>query len=287
MELKKNKNTQPNTGTGEKLNSYYTNPDPAQRELAELQVNGAWQAMSPGARESYLKKWSGAPDTAATQSGYTSSDLTAGYNSGTTGSTSAAAYQQLLNQQAGELAKTRNNALSYLDRSYEDRLSALNTIRDKTLGGYLSDYNNQLQSLNGQYNVSRDLLGQDREKQLAEAYASKMAAQRNLGQQLAASGVTGGMSESTMMGLANNYGQSRNKLETSYAQSLAEIEQQKSAQAAELLREYNSNKTGYESSWQNNYQQLMAEQAAARMQQEQYYNDLLQNVRLAAMAAGQ
>jgi hypothetical protein len=83
-------------------------------------------------------------------------------------------------------------------------------------------------------------LNVDSEQALREAYITKMQNQRDLNQRLAAMGLNGGATETTMARLANQYGNSRTDVNNTRNRSLAGINQTYSEQLAAALQAYNS-----------------------------------------------
>ena len=71
-------------------------------------------------------------------------------------------------------------------------------------------------------------------------YISQQMQQRNIGQQLAAAGLTGGAAESTMLGLANAYGENRRQTEADRMQRVSELEGQRAQQEAGAQVDYNN-----------------------------------------------
>lgn len=71
-------------------------------------------------------------------------------------------------------------------------------------------------------------------------YISQQMQQRNIGQQLAAAGLTGGAAESTMLGLANAYGENRRQTEADRLQRVSELESQRAQQEAGAQVDYNN-----------------------------------------------
>jgi hypothetical protein len=71
-------------------------------------------------------------------------------------------------------------------------------------------------------------------------YISQQMQQRNIGQQLAAAGLTGGAAESTMLGMANSYGENRRQTEADRLQRVSELEGQRAQQEAGAQVDYNN-----------------------------------------------
>lgn len=94
-----------------------------------------------------------------------------------------------------------------------------------------------------------------------QAYIANQMQNRNLGQQLAAMGRSGGASESTMLGLANEYGNARGELDRSRNDQLATLAAQLAEGKASDLDAYNQAKAAYD----KDYQDRLADLAAASL----------------------
>jgi hypothetical protein len=121
-----------------------------------------------------------------------------------------------------------NNSINALQDAYSQRLASLQ--------GNLASQQNLLKANLG---ASRDVLAQDAERALQEAYINRMMNERALQQQLNAQGLSGGATESAMSSLLNNYGTSRNNINVAYNNNLAELEQAYLANLAQAQQNYN------------------------------------------------
>lgn len=125
-----------------------------------------------------------------------------------------------------EIRKLDQTWQSTQTRLLGDHEEDLKWIRDTAAGrkdlaqsNYDTDYGlatEKKQAADAQQNETTD-------KALGDAYVSKMLNARNLNQQLAAMGRSGGAAESTLLGLQNNYQTNRAGLESERAQILAKI----------------------------------------------------------------
>lgn len=122
-----------------------------------------------------------------------------------------------------------NNGMNALNSAYNTQLSDLRDKYDFTVG-----------QLNSSYDNSANKINSNAENSLREAYINRMLSQKNLGQQMAAQGLSGGATESTLAGLFNNYGNARNNIETTKANNLSDLAFTKDNNLAEALRNYNS-----------------------------------------------
>ena len=92
------------------------------------------------------------------------------------------------------------------------------------LAGQQEAYNKQLENEKRIYDQSVERLNAARDSAMQEAYLASREAQRQLPQALAARGMHGGLTESSLVDLANNYQRSRNSLSRTYADNLADLE---------------------------------------------------------------
>ena len=129
---------------------------------------------------------------------------------------------------------------SALQQSLDESLAARQAAYDNTQKLYAQNRDSQLDSLLEAYNFGKGQVNQDADRSLQEAYLARMQAQRTLPQLLSAQGITGGLSETTAAGLLNNYGNSRNNIETGRAQNLASLLNTYQTGKSEAEREYNT-----------------------------------------------
>lgn len=140
----------------------------------------------------------------------------------------------------------------------------------------------QVQKAVDDYNRQIKESGINYEEAARREYISKMLGQRNMDQQLAASGVYGGMADSQRIAMEANYQNNLTDLETQYADTIAQLEQAVAnarlsgdAQMAEQMASYLSQVQGQYSSYLS---QLQQERAAAALaaQQAQAQSALLE-----------
>lgn len=189
------------------------------------------------------------------------------------------ALQQLYAQQRAEAQNGMNQAISTLNRSKQEGEEKLKNHLDSLLSNFQAQREQADQTVQQQYEKNSGSLNASADRSLAEAYASKMAAQRNMGQMLSAQGLTGGMSESTLMGLNNNYGKSRNNLEVGRQSALAELLSQMQQQKAANQNSYLNNAFTAQQNYQTQYEQLRQQMVAQQLAQQNYYNQLIQSIR--------
>lgn len=168
----------------------------------------------------------------------------------------AYAAQQAFLQQQYELQKQREAEARVKQEA------AVQKARDALAGAAQSNYDSAVNLLQQGYDKNVGSVNTNTEKALQDAYISSMMQQRNLGQQLSAYGRSGGAAESTLLGLANAYGQQRGKLDNTRQQNLGDLMQSLQENKTNQLQTLNTNKANYE----QNYQNQLADLAGASLE---------------------
>ena len=143
--------------------------------------------------------------------------------------------------------------------SYDSRVGAAQGTYDNALKTYSDSNENAVGKV-------QDVTG----KAMRQAYISNQLQQRNIGQQMAAQGRSGGASESTLLGIANTYGQTRGNLDTQRNTQLGDLALELSRQNAAALSARDAANAGYLSDYNSavsNYETAYAAQAAQIEQQ--------------------
>lgn len=133
-----------------------------------------------------------------------------------------------------------------------------------------------LQSIGQNYTTGVENINKAAEEAQRQNYITKEMQQRNIGQQLAAAGLNGGAAETTILGLANKYGENRRMVDADRINNVAALEAQKAQQEAAAQTEYNTLLSQIESNYATQlaaareaeadraFQREMAAQSAAR-----------------------
>ena len=101
--------------------------------------------------------------------------------------------------------------------------------RDTTLQGIVKSYTSGVESVNKTAGEAQ-----------RQNYITHQMQQKNIGQQLAAAGVNGGASETTMLGLANAYGENRRLTEADRMDRTAALEAERAQQETAAQNDYNA-----------------------------------------------
>lgn len=131
----------------------------------------------------------------------------------------------------------------------------------------------QVQQAVDDYNRQIEETGTNYEEAARRAYISNMLSRRNMDQELAASGVYGGMADSQRIAMEADYQNNLTDLETQYADTIAQLQQAVTnarlsgdAQVAEQMAAYLSQVQGQ---YSNYLSQLQQERAAAALAAQQ------------------
>ena len=164
----------------------------------------------------------------------------------------------------------------YLSSLYEQRQAAAQDAYDKARsllddayntasGNYANIYNRGVGQLGNSYQNSLNKINNNAMDAFRQAYINKELSEKNLGQRLAAMGISGGESESALTKLLTQYGNSRSNIQrtldtnrsdletdynsnlanlyNAYQSSMANLDQQRASQLAALLQNLNNQVT--------------------------------------------
>jgi len=202
---------------------------------------------------------------------------------------SAAVYEQLRNEKINSSDYTGSQSAtslygSYLPSSVSQKQQNYGTWEDFLNASGYQDYNEQVQAAikaavdaaTQSYTQQIDTANQDSAELARQAYIAKMLGQKNLDQQLSASGYAGGMADSQRIQTESNYQNNLNSIEQ---QRLATVKELQSAisqaqlsgnqQMAESLSSYLQN---LQSQWSSYVQQQQSMSNADYWNQKQMDN---------------
>lgn len=161
--------------------------------------------------------------------------------SASAGNSAADAYNALLAAyQQNDYSDYYNQMRAAAQAAYDRGMSALNSAYGSQLNSLKSNLNETRNQLLNNYNYSRGNINDDAADSLRQAYINKMQSQRNLGQQMAAQGLSGGATETTMANMLNNYGNARNNINTQANRSLSDLENNYNSNLSQAMQAYNS-----------------------------------------------
>lgn len=147
-------------------------------------------------------------------------------------------FNALYQQQQANANRYQQQLQQAAQDAYDRNMGALNSAYGAKLDALANGYNSTKDALGRQYDASKGEVNRDAERALREAYVNKMMSGKNLQQQLTAQGLSGGASESVLASLQNNYGNSRNGIETTRNENLTDLENTFQNNLAAAEREY-------------------------------------------------
>lgn len=147
-------------------------------------------------------------------------------------------------------------------QQYERSVAAQKAARAQQEAAALAGYNSLLDAAKARYDSALAQRQQSYDKALGDvngateramqqAYLSSELQKRNIGQQLAALGRSGGASETTLLNMANNYGNARGTIDQNRTSQLGTLASDLSAGKASDLDTYNTARVGYDYDYQN------------------------------------
>lgn len=142
---------------------------------------------------------------------------------------------------AGYLEAMRAQQRADAEEAFARARNALNNAYSEASNAYGNIYNRGADQLGRSYNNSRGKINTEAEDAFRQAYVNRMMSEKNLGQRLAAMGMSGGASESTMAGLINNYGNARSGIQRTLDTNLGDLEQKYQGNLADLYNAYQAN----------------------------------------------
>ena len=126
--------------------------------------------------------------------------------------------------------------------------------------------NTQVQQAVNDYNRQIEQAGTSHEEAARRAYINKMLSQRNMEQELAASGVYGGMADSQRIAAEADYQNDLTDLETQYNDTMAQLRQAITAARLSGDAQIAEQMANYLSQVQSEYRNYLQERMAARQQ---------------------
>lgn len=152
-------------------------------------------------------------------------------SSSSSGGFDMASYLEAINaQRRADAEAAFNRARNSLNSAYNDASKSYSNI-----------YSSGVDQLGRSYDNSRGKINQNATDAFREAYVNRMLSEKNLGQRLAAMGMSGGASESAMAGLINNYGNSRNGIQRTLDTNLGDLEMNYQSNLSDLYNAYQTN----------------------------------------------
>lgn len=173
--------------------------------------------------------------------------------------------QSMLDQQRAAAQAAYDASKARLDEAWGNTQSALS-----------DNLNSSLARLKENYTYGAGKSRNDAQASLRDAYITHMMNKRNLGQNLAAMGMSGGATESSLAKMYNQYGNSKNGIRDTLANNLAELMNTYQNNVAAANQAYNTQYADAMNNYVANLNQL--EQALANNMMGSYSGSSLSNL---------
>lgn len=170
------------------------------------------------------------------------------------------------------LYANRNNGYQ---GAYDAALGRLNSAYDSAAQSYGDIYNRGISALDSAYAAQQEKLNNQANNSLREAYINRMLAQKDLPQQLAAMGISGGASETSLNQLINNEGTARANINRGLSDNLADLAANYNNNANNLFSTYQQQMAALESNRANALNSLEMNLAQQNANAEDGYLKLL------------
>lgn len=193
---------------------------------------GSSSKSSGGSKKSSSKKASGVAAAPAAKA----QKATGGYSSGGGGGASEESSYDAEQARAEYLKKLQKLA----KKVYNQNMAGINSSYTSAGNTLKGNYDSTANELASKYGYQKGNINTDAEESMRQAYINSMLQKKDLGQRMAAQGLSGGATETTMASLNNNYSNARNNIDTTRQRSLSDLEQTYNSNLAEAQRQYNS-----------------------------------------------
>ena len=174
------------------------------------------------------------------------------------------------NTASGNLANYLTNYINRLNQqaqsSYNNNKASIASMYENARSSAENAYNSGMAALQQAYAQQQAKAKAAKEAADRESYVNKMLQQKNLEQNLAAQGISGGASETTQAKLTNNYQNSRNAIYQDYSDNMSDLDV-----------EYQTNVASAQAQYQSVLQALEQMKAQYDMQNEAQYQGNLAN----------
>lgn len=148
--------------------------------------------------------------------------------------------QSLYAQQQAAAAEAERLRRQAAQQAYERSMAALNAAYNGQIQALKNNYNSTLGQLQSDYDQGAAGVNLNADNALQQAYINQMMTLKSLPQQLSALGIGGGAAETTLAGVYNDYGNSRNEIDVARGQSLGELLAQLNAGRTQAQQAYNT-----------------------------------------------
>ena len=232
-----------NSITGKELNNVRDSGG-----FSSTELNAMYQATNKGSlggnqyakpKSSTTKKVSSSSSGSSSSSSVSAPVQTESYGGGVT-TDYASQLAELYAQQQAQAQALAAQQRAAAESAYRAGMERLGQAWNTKTGALKDNLNSTLAGLQRQYDSSKNEVNADANKSLREAYINYMLNRKNLNQNLSAQGIGGGAAESTQAGMYNNYGTSRNNINTTLNDNLTSLENMYQGNIASAQQQYNS-----------------------------------------------
>ena len=143
-------------------------------------------------------------------------------------------------QQQAAAAEAERKKQEAAQAAYDRSMNALNNAYGSATTNAKNNYDSTLGQFQGNFYYNVQGVNQNADKAMQEAYINYMMSKRDLSQVMAAQGLSGGASESSLASLYNNYGSGRNAIDTQRNADLGTLANALQSDRASALQAYNS-----------------------------------------------
>lgn len=147
--------------------------------------------------------------------------------------------------------------------TWDDLIAQEKNMYQTTADTLKKNYDLNVKNTNKQYDVSDRRINQDADSALRDHYLGYMDDQRNIGQKLAAAGLSGGASETSQLSMLNQYRGNRAVTERERSRGLEDSMLARNAALNGLLTGYNTDKLNAENAMNAALRQIEAQKMAA------------------------
>lgn len=165
-------------------------------------------------------------------------------------------------EEAPAVKGARHRDAFILQQRFHFRVAGLDNSRCAEYG----NLDSTLADMQRSHDTNAETLNANASRGLRDAYVNMMLAKRDLPQQLAAQGISGGLTESTLAGLNNQYGSARGEINTGLNDSMTQLlnalmDNQGQANRAytEQLAADEANRVNYEMQLRSNLENRIAD----------------------------
>ena len=149
-------------------------------------------------------------------------------------------YQELEEQERLRQEELLREQQQRADEAYYRNMERIGNAYGSMSDRLTNNYDSTAERIKSARNESKTDVNTDAEKALREAYINNMLTKRNLNQRLSAMGYNGGATETTMANLENQYGNSRNNINTTLNTNLRKLNSSYGDNLAAALESYNN-----------------------------------------------